>query len=135
MAAPIELLRRVPLFDEFPRRDLERLAQTFKERTFEAGDQIATEGKAGIGFFVIEDGEAAVTVGGEPRATLRAGDYFGEIALIDEGVRTATVTATTRLRCHGLTAWDFRPLVETNAALAWVLLKAMAKRLRAAEQR
>lgn len=135
MAAPVELLRNVPLFAELSDRDLERLAGSFKESTFDPGHQIAVEGKPGIGFFVIAEGEAGVSVGGEERATMKAGDYFGEIALIDEGVRTATVTAATPLRCYGITAWEFRPLVEENAAIAWILLKAMAKRLRAAEQR
>ena len=66
-------------------------------------------------------------------ATLGRGDHFGEIALIDEGVRAATVTATSELVCHGLTFWEFRPLVESNGSIAWKLLQALAKRLRAAD--
>ena len=133
--APVELLQRVPLFADLERRELETLARSFKERTFRAGDTVAREGQGGIGFFVIDDGEAAVSVRGEERATLRSGDYFGEVALIDEGARSATITAKTDLRCHGLTSWEFRPLVEGNAGIAWKLLGTMAKRLRAAEQR
>jgi CRP/FNR family transcriptional regulator, cyclic AMP receptor protein len=132
--APVELLQRVPLFTDFERRDLERLARSFKERTFGAGNTIASEGKGGAGFFVIEDGEATVTVHGADRGKLGPGDYFGEIALIDDGSRSATVTADTELRCYGLTAWEFRPLVEANASIAWKLLETMAKRLRAAQQ-
>lgn len=135
MPAPVELLRRVPLFSELEGRDLERLAQSFKERIFTPGHAIATEGQTGIGFFVIEDGRASVTVRGEERRKLGPGDFFGEIALIDDGARTATVTADTELRCYGLTAWEFRPLVEENASIAWRLLQGLAKRLRAAEQR
>ena len=133
--APLELLQSVPLFAELDRRELETLARSFKERTFSAGQTVAAEGKGGIGFFLIGDGEAGVTVRGEERATLRAGDYFGEVALIDEGSRTATITAKTDLRCYGLTSWEFRPLVEGNASIAWKLLGTLAKRLRAAEQR
>jgi CRP-like cAMP-binding protein len=59
--------------------------------------------------------------------------YFGEIALIDGGPRSATVTAATELVCYGLTFWEFRPLVERNSAIAWKLLQALAKRLRAAD--
>lgn len=125
----------MPLFADLDRRDLETLARSFKERTFRTGDTVASEGQSGVGFFVIDDGEAAVTVRGEERTTLRSGDYFGEVALIDEGARTATITAKTDLRCYGLTAWEFRPLVESNAQIAWKMLGAMAKRLRAAEQR
>jgi len=133
--APVELLQRVPLFADFERRDLERLARSFKERTFGAGSTIASEGKGGVGFFVIEDGEATVTVRGSDRGKLGPGDYFGEIALIDDGARSATITADSELRCYGLTSWEFRPLVESNASMAWKLLETMAKRLRAAQQR
>src|SRR5438093_11493105 len=133
--APAELLQRVPLFADFDRGDLARLARSFKERTFEAGHKVAEEGRGGAGFFVIESGEASVSVRGEERAKLGPGDYFGEIALIDDGARSATITADSDLRCHGLTSWEFRPLVESNASMAWKLLETMAKRLRAAQQR
>ena len=79
-------------------------------------------------------GEVAVTIGGEKRAILKEGDYFGEIALIDEGARIATVTATTDLVCYGLTLWEFRPLVEENGVIGWKLLQTLAKELRDAEQ-
>jgi CRP/FNR family cyclic AMP-dependent transcriptional regulator len=131
--APVELLQRVPLFADFERGDLQRLARSFKQRTFEAGSRVAGEGKTGAGFFVIESGEATVSVRGEERGKLGTGDYFGEIALIDDGSRSATVTADTELRCYGLTSWEFRPLVEGNASIAWKLLETMAKRLRAAQ--
>ncbi len=66
---------------------------------------------------------------------LKAGDYFGEVALLDGGLRTATVTAASDGKMYGLTPWQFRPLVEENAAIAWPLLQAMAKRTRELEQR
>jgi CRP-like cAMP-binding protein len=131
--APVELLQRVPLFADFERSDLERLARSFKQRTFEAGSKVADEGRSAAGFFVIERGEASVSVRGAERDKLGPGDYFGEIALIDEGARSATVTADSELRCYGLTSWEFRPLVESNASIAWKLLETMAKRLRAAQ--
>ena len=136
MAEPsLELLERVPLFADFDRHDLERLARSFKERTFDAGSTVAGEGKTGAGFFVIESGEATVSVRDEERAKLGPGDYFGEIALIDDGARSATITAGSDLHCYGLTSWEFRPLVESNASIAWKLLETLAKRLRAAQQR
>jgi len=98
-----------------------------------AGSTVVGEGKTGAGFFVIESGEATVSVHGSERGKLGPGDYFGEIALIDEGARSATVTADSELRCYGLTSWEFRPLVEGNASIAWKLLETMAKRLRAAQ--
>jgi CRP/FNR family cyclic AMP-dependent transcriptional regulator len=135
MSAPVELVRGVPLFADLDRRELQGLANTMKERTFRSGQTIASEGQTGIGFFVIAEGTANVTQGGEARATLGPGDYFGEIALIDDGLRTASVTADSELKAYGLTSWEFRPLVESNASIAWKLLQTMAKRLREAEAR
>jgi CRP/FNR family cyclic AMP-dependent transcriptional regulator len=135
VAAPEELIRQVPLFSELDQKDIRGLASTMKERIFNEGDTVATEGQSGVGFFIIDEGEATVSVAGEERAKLGHGDYFGEVALIDDGARTATITAKTPLKCYGMTSWEFRPLVEQNASLAWKMLKTMAKRLRDAEQR
>jgi CRP-like cAMP-binding protein len=99
VAAPQELIRQVPLFSDLDDRELRGLASTMKERTFSEGDTVATEGQAGVGFFIIDEGEATVSVAGEERAKLGHGDYFGEVALIDDGARTATVTAKTPLKC------------------------------------
>jgi CRP/FNR family cyclic AMP-dependent transcriptional regulator len=129
----IELLHRVPLFAELEPRELKRLSTSFKERTFDPGENIAIEGEGGAGFFVIESGEAVVRVHGDERARLGPGDYFGDVAIIDQGDRTASIEAQSELKCYGMTFWDFRPLVEGDPRIAWPLLQAMAKRLRAAE--
>lgn len=135
MSAPTKLLKSVPIFSELDDAEVERISRSFRDRTFASGQEVVTEGRGGVGFFVIESGEAAVTVRGEERRTLGPGDYFGEVALIDEGARTATITARTELKCWGLTPWDFRPLVETHAGIAWKLLQVFAQRLRDAEAR
>ena len=133
--APIELLEQIPLFEGLPRDELGRIARSFKDRRFSAGDTVTAEGAGGVGFFVIGEGTAKVEVHGEERGRLGAGDYFGELALIDDQARrTATIVADSDLTCYGLTSWEFRPLVETNAAIAWKLLQVMAKRLRESEQ-
>ena len=124
-----DLLRRVPIFTDLDPRELETIARTVHERTFAPGDTVAQEGQGGVGFFVIRDGEAKVEVGGEEVRRLHQGDHFGEIALITEGPRTATVTAETELRCYGLTPWEFRPLVQTNANIAWKILQALARQV------
>jgi CRP/FNR family cyclic AMP-dependent transcriptional regulator len=133
--APVELIKNVPLFSDLDDRELRQISQSMKERTFDAGDVVTEEGKGGVGFFVIDDGNAKVSVGGQERGALGPGDYFGEIALIADIDRTATITAESDLRCYGMTFWDFRPLVENNASIAWKLLQAMAQRLKQAEQR
>jgi CRP/FNR family cyclic AMP-dependent transcriptional regulator len=135
MSAPAELVQGVPLFADLDKRELQGVASSMKERTFNPGQTIAAEGQTGIGFFVIAEGTAKVSQGDEERATLGPGDYFGEIALIDDGLRTASVTADSELKVYGLTSWEFRPLVESNASIAWKLLKTMATRLREAEGR
>jgi len=128
-AEATELLGRVPLFSGLDPRELETISRTVHERTFNAGDTVAEEGQGGVGFFVIKSGEAKVSVGGDEVRRLGPGDYFGEIALISEGSRTATVTAESELQCYGLTPWEFRPLVQTNAGIAWKILQALAKQV------
>lgn len=125
----LDTLRRVPLFAGLDDKELQSIASSMRERTFKAGQPVVEEGSGGAGFFVVEDGHAEVTVGGESRRTLSAGDHFGEIALLTGSSRTATIVATTDLHCYGMTAWDFRPLVESNPAIAWKLLESMAERL------
>ena len=131
--APVEVLRRVRLFADLDERELEEIARLFKPRRFPAGETIIREGSGGAAFYVIESGEVTVTIGGDFRATLCPGDYFGEIALVDEGARIATVTAVTDLACYGLTLWEFRPLVEENGVVGWKLLQTLARELREAE--
>jgi CRP-like cAMP-binding protein len=115
------------------RRQTEQIARLLKVRPFTKGETVIMEGSGGAAFFLIDSGEAAVSSKGVHLATLGPGDYFGEVALIDGGPRSATVTATTDLVCYGLTFWEFRPLIERNGGIAWKLLQALAKRLRAVD--
>jgi CRP/FNR family cyclic AMP-dependent transcriptional regulator len=124
-----ETLKKVPLFHGLDDRELDQIASSMRERRYAVGDTITKEGSGGVGFFVIEEGEAEVTVGGETKGSIGPGDYFGEIALLNESPRTATLTARTDMVCYGMTPWDFRPLVESNSTIAWKLLTAMADKL------
>jgi CRP-like cAMP-binding protein len=130
MSAPIEALRNVPLFAELGEQDLEQLSRQLHERRFPEGSDVTVEGAGGAGFFVIAEGNAEVLVGGEHRATLGPGDHFGEIALIDAGIRSASIIAATDLLCYGLTPWEFRPFVEEHPQVAWALLQVLARRAR-----
>jgi pyruvate,water dikinase len=132
---PLTALQRVQLFADLDRRQAEQIARLLKLRHFSTGETVIMEGSGGAAFFLIESGQATVSTKGVQVATLGPGDYFGEIALIDGGPRSATVTAATDLVCYGLTFWEFRPLVERNNAIAWKLLQALAKRLRAADSK
>lgn len=131
--APIEVLREVPLFAQLGDEELGQVARLFKRRHFAAGETVTKEGSGGGAFFLIESGTAEVTVKSRPRPPLSAGAHFGEIALIDGHERSATITASSDLVCYGLTYWDFQPLVQDNAAIAWGLLQSLAKALRAAQ--
>ena len=129
MSAAADTLKKVPLFASLDDKDIERIARSMKERQWNAGETLIKQGDQGVGFFVIEEGEADVTVSGEAKGTVGPGDYFGEIALFSDSARTATLTATTDMVCYGMTSWEFKPLVESNAELGWKLLTAMAAKL------
>ncbi len=133
-AGPAEALERVPLFADLNKREMDQITRLFKERRFSAGETVTKEGAGGSAFFVIESGEATISIRGKERGTLKPGDHFGEIALIDEGARAATITASTELVCYGVTFWDFRQLVQGSSAIGWKLLQSLAKMLRASQQ-
>jgi CRP-like cAMP-binding protein len=135
MADTAEALAKVPLFTGIGKRELKRLADRMSERVFREGEVAVEEGRGGAGFWLIEEGEGAVSVQGNAVRTLGPGDYFGEIALIDEGPRSATVTAVTDMRCRGMAAWEFRPFVAEHPDIAWTILQTLARRLREAEGR
>jgi CRP-like cAMP-binding protein len=117
-------LSRVPLFSELNQRQLKRIARDFRERRFKPGTSIVRQNEmSGVGFFIIAEGEASVIVDGREVARLGAGDHFGELALISEGVRSATVTAVTQLECLEITFWDFRKIAKDNPDIAWKLLQ------------
>ena len=130
----VGLLSKVPLFAGCTKRDLEAVAEALKEVRHREGHVIAKEGDTGIGFFVIAEGTAAVTIGGKPRTKLGPGDFFGEISLLDHGPRTASVVATSPIRLLGLTAWSFRGVVHQHPRIALNMLKVVAARVRTASK-
>jgi CRP-like cAMP-binding protein len=128
----VSALRRTSLLSGLADRDLEALAAIMRECEFEAAATVTAEGRRDarvLAFFVIVEGTATVSRGGRPVATLGPGDHFGEIGLFLDRARTASVTASTPLRCLALAAWEFRPFVEQHREVAWTLLETMARRL------
>jgi CRP-like cAMP-binding protein len=123
-----DFLRKVGLFSSLSDHEVKRLADSLKESTFSAGTVILTEGKGGLAFFVIGDGTVEYSVNGEPLGSGEAGDYFGEVALIDDRPRAATVTAADDVTVYGMTFWEFRALVEENPDIAAELRRVMAER-------
>lgn len=123
-------LAAVPMFSGCTRKELGIIARAAKEVNHRAGAVIAREGERGIGLFLLVDGRCSVTIGGKSKGMLGPGDFFGEIALLDGGPRTATVTADTDVRLLGLTEWMFRGLLAEHPSIALKTLEAVAGRLR-----
>jgi CRP-like cAMP-binding protein len=130
MTVSRDAVASVPLFASLSKREAKELAGTMHEYSFPAGKELMTEGEEGIGFFLIAEGEALVTLRGSDTRTLGPGDWFGEMALIDGGARTASVKAVSDLRCFSLTSWEFRPLVHEHPAIAWAVMETLVKRVR-----
>ena len=124
-----KLLSSVPLFAQIEQHDLVLVAARMKEVHFEPGRVIAKQGDSGVGFHLIVDGEAEVSGEGVPKHLMGAGGYFGEIGLIDGGVRSATVTAATDLTTLALVSWDFQPLLD-NPVFAKGLLMGLCQLVR-----
>lgn len=124
-------LAQVPIFSECTKRELTIIGRAAKEVSHREGTIIAREGERGVGLFLILEGQCKVSIGGKTKAKLGPGDFFGEVALLDGGPRTATVTALTPVRLVGITGWVFRGLLMEHPSIALKTLEAVAGRLRA----
>lgn len=129
--AKLELLERVPLFEGLRKRQLRRIASVADELELPAGRVLTSEGERGREFVVLVDGSADVQRGGRRINVLRGGDFLGEIALVSDRLRTATVTTTTPVRILLLTARDFRALMRELPALRTKVLATATARLAA----
>jgi CRP-like cAMP-binding protein len=135
MPIDIAALRTVPLLSDVPEKDLKKLVGNLRERTYADGEVVVEEGSGGIGFFFILEGNADVSIRGEKRGAMKAGDHFGELGLLDDDSgRSATVTANGELRTAALTSWQFKPFLREHPDMAWQLMRTMAKRINATEQ-
>jgi CRP/FNR family cyclic AMP-dependent transcriptional regulator len=130
MATTSDVLRSVPLFSGMTDRSIDTIAQLANETRVPAGTVLAREGEAGSSFVVIRAGAAAVEQAGAALRRLGPGDYFGEIALIDGGVRTATVTAIDPIDAVVVERDGFERLMRDFPAIRIELLGALTQRLR-----
>jgi CRP-like cAMP-binding protein len=125
----VDLIAKVPLFSQCSKRELEQIASVADEIDLAEGKELMREGTSGREFFVILDGTAEVTRGGEPINTLGPGDFFGEISLISHGPRTATVATTSPVRALVITERSFHRLVDESPGIQMKVLAAAVERL------
>ena len=124
MASVADDLKRVPLFCGLSQRQLKQLAKDFHERKIKSGTELVKQGEmSGIDCFVIAEGEAEVKVDGTRSRGSGPGDYFGELALVTERVRSASVVSVTDMRCYTIQFWNFRKFAKTNPDVTWKLLE------------
>lgn len=126
-------LRKVQLFESLSEEELAELTKSGRFMEFPAGTEVTTEGGGGVGFHLILDGRATVIVGGVEKAALGPGRYFGEMSLLDNERRSATVTAATDLRTFSLTSWDFMGTLATDFNIARKIFAGLSRRIRQLE--
>jgi CRP/FNR family transcriptional regulator, cyclic AMP receptor protein len=130
----VDLLRRVDLFSDLPRESLETLAAAAVEIDFPEGRYIVQQGMVGSGLLVIVSGSVRVVRGDDVLATLGPGDFFGELSVLDQSPRSASVIAQRPTTCLGIASWDLLRVLEEQPSLGLALLRALATRLRAADE-
>ncbi len=129
--AVTEMLREVPLFSSLSEKHLVAVAKTAKETNFPAGSPIVREGdRSKVGFFLVLDGQVEVRKGEKVLSRLGAGQFFGEMAVLDGQPRSADVVAATPTRCLVLASWDIKALIKTHPELAHEIIAELARRLR-----
>ena len=126
----LELLKHVPLFKDLSKHDIEQVGQLTEEVDVPAGQVLTREGAPGSEFFVIVDGSVQIDVHGEVVRTMEAGDFLGEIALVDDGPRTATATTTTPAKLLVLGRREFRSLMDDYPSIEHSVMHCLVERLR-----
>ena len=130
MSSKTDALKRVPLFSNLTKGELDFVATRADEVDTKAGRKLTTQGRPGDSFYVLLDGEAYVDVNGKPRRTLKPGDFFGEISMLDRGLASATVTTKTDARLLVMSHAQFRDAIKGSDGLLVKVLAAMGERLR-----
>jgi CRP-like cAMP-binding protein len=126
----IDYLSKVPTLSALGKKELKKIASLTFDTQIEPGKVIVREGTPGEEFYLIAEGTVSVTLRGKELATLEAGDFFGEMALVDQGPRAATVTAKTPVSLLVLGSREFSSLIDTVPAIGKKILRGVAARLR-----
>jgi CRP-like cAMP-binding protein len=124
-------LSRVPLFSQLTKRELEFVCSRADEVETDAGHRLTTQGRLGDSFYILLEGEAFVDIDGKRRRTLKTGDFFGEISMLDRGLASATVTTKTEAKLLVMSHAQFRDAIKGSDGLLVKVLAAMGERLRA----
>lgn len=122
-------LAQVPLLADLPDKVRRRLAEIGKRRRYAAGETIIREGESGVAFYIVLSGAARVEQRGETIGQIAGGDFFGELALIEEHPRSATIVATEDTECLGFTRWEFTALLDEHPEVAVPMLHVLIRRL------
>jgi CRP/FNR family transcriptional regulator, cyclic AMP receptor protein len=130
----VTFVKAVPIFSSCTQKELKGIATSGKEVSFETGRVICKEGDTGVGLHIILEGEVKVLVGGRTRRRLGPGAFFGEIALLDGGPRSASVVAESPVRTFAITSWNFRSVLKEHPSMPVKMLEEVCKRLRENER-
>lgn len=122
----------VPLFAGISAKSMTHLAEAAGEQDFDPGQLIVRQGLVGSGLYLVLDGQVEVRRGADKLATLGPGDFFGELAVIDQQPRSASVQAITQARCLALASWDLLGMLESDPTFALNLIRALVARVRSA---
>jgi CRP-like cAMP-binding protein len=130
-----EFLARVPIFESCTAEEIASIAAVAQDHTYLPGQIIVTQGTPGQAFYLITSGRVAIERDGAVLGAFGAGDFFGEMSLLDSAPRSATIRAIDETRCLMLSSWDFKSLIEKTPSIAIKLLEVLSRRLRVADER
>lgn len=129
----IALLKKTPVFAKTSEKSLESMIKSAVEKTVSSGDKVVQEGQGGVGFYLILEGKAEVIKEGKKLAELEAGNFFGELGVIDGEPRTADVVAVTETKCWILSQWAMKSIIANHPEVALSMLEELVRRLRATD--
>ena len=130
-----EFLSRVPIFANCTPQEIEAITSVAQENEFQAGQIIVTQGTPGQAFYLILTGRVEIARDGQSLGAFAGGDFFGEMSLLDNAPRSATIRALESTTCLMLSSWDFKALLEKHPSIAIKLLEVLSRRLRVADER